>query len=805
MRKYLGVFGNRSFVGLGVFLLAIAALPLRAQVDYTPYNFTTIAGVASIGSNDGTNRVARFNNPEATASDSAGNIYVADSGNHVIRKMAAVGTNWVVTTIAGLPGNPGSADGTNSAAQFYYPAAVAVDNSGNVFVADSANYTIRKIAPLGTNWVVTTIAGVPGYHGSSDGTNTDALFFYPEGLAFDSSGHLFVGDSSNNSIRKMTPVGTNWVVTTIAGSSPVSGSNDGTNGFAHFNQPCGLAVDAAGSIFVADYFNSTIRKITSAGTNWLVTTIAGKVGVADSAEGTGTNAVFNYPHAVAVDTNGNVFVADSENYTIRKLTPSGTNYVVSTPIGQTRASNSTDGTNNAARFWFLLGISIDKAGNLLVADTQNSEIRKIAPVGTNYVVTTLAGFAQNVGGADGTNAVARFNSPRGIAVDAAGNVFVADQNNNTIRKLTPVGTNWAVTTIAGQAGMAYYGDGNGTNAYFNYPAGIAVDASGNLFVTDAGNHVIRKLTPTATNYLVTTIAGSAAAQAGSTDGTNANARFFIVDGITVDAAGNLFVADNNNCLIRKIAPVGTNWITTTIAGKLNSYDFADGVGTNILFNQPTGIAVGKGGVVYVVDMGNNMVRKLTPNGTNYVSSTVAAFPQAYGFMDGTNSDARFAYPTGIAIDTNDTLYVTDQGNNTIRKVTPLGTNWMVTTLAGIHASTGSADGAGSAALFNGPFGIAIDKTGNLFVADLQNSSIRKGSAITVIELDMPFIAGGQLQVPFLLKNGFASSFKLLQASQPGGPYTTNSTATLSTVFTGTAFKFAIPVPAASRFYRVQTP
>jgi sugar lactone lactonase YvrE len=424
--------------------------------------------------------------------DSAGNVLVGDEENNTIRKITSGG---VVTTLAGTAGSKGSADGVGAAARFSGPCGVAVDGVGTVFAADQHNHTIRKITSSG---VVTTLAGTAGSSGSADGMGAAAHFRGPYGVAVDGADNVFVADMGNGTIRKITPAG---VVTTLAGSADQPGSADGTGAAARFSYPDGVAVDVAGNVFVADQSNNTIRKVTSSG---VVTTLAGTAGLSGSADGTGAAARFNLPSGVAVDVAGNVFVADSYNNTIRKVTPSG---VVTTLAGTAGLSGSADGTGAAARFSGPSGAAVDVAGNVFVADTSNDIIRKITPSG---VVTTLAGTAGLSGTADGTGAAARFNGPQGVAVDGAGNVFVADGSsvffggNNTIRRITPSGV---VTTLAGRAGFSGSADGTGAAARFNGPQGVAVDVAGNVFVADTGNNAIRKIS---TSGVVTTIVGVAA-------------------------------------------------------------------------------------------------------------------------------------------------------------------------------------------------------------------------------------------------------------------------------------------------------
>jgi len=230
---------------------------------------------------------AIFNYPGAIAVDGAGNVYVADTYNYTVRKITPAG---VVTTLAGLADNDGSTDGIGCDARFSYLFGIAVDGAGNVYVTDSSN-TIRKITPAGA---VTTLAGTPDVHGSADGTGSAAQFWQPWGIAVDSASNVYVADQANNTIRKITPAG---VVTTIAGAAGVIGSADGSGNAARFNAPAGIAVDSAGNLYVADTYNRTIRKITSAG---VVTTFAGMAGIAGSTDGTGGAARFNNRYALAV-------------------------------------------------------------------------------------------------------------------------------------------------------------------------------------------------------------------------------------------------------------------------------------------------------------------------------------------------------------------------------------------------------------------------------------------------------------------------------------------------------------------------
>jgi len=323
--------------------------------------------------------------------------------------------------------------------------------------------------PESNAWMVTTLAG-SGTAGSADGTGTAAQFSGPRGVAVDSSGNVYVADTLNNRIRKITPEG---VVSTLAGST--SGFADATGTAAKFDRPQGVAVDSSGNVYVADYSNNRIRKITSAG---VVTTLAGDRAEGD-ANGTGTAARFHSPSGVAVDSSGNVYVADRSNHRIRKITPEG---VVSTLAG-TATPGHVDTRGTEAKFNFPERVAVDSSGNVYVADTNNHRIRKITPEGE---VTTLAGSTR--GFADGAGTKAWFDEPIGVAVDSSGNVYVADSYNHRIRKITPAGV---ATTLAGST--ADSADGTGTAAKFHSPIGVAVDSSGNVHVADSNNHRIRKI------------------------------------------------------------------------------------------------------------------------------------------------------------------------------------------------------------------------------------------------------------------------------------------------------------------------
>lgn len=517
-----------------------------------------------------------------------------------VARIDQVSRSGVRTTLAGS-GTAGSADGDGIAASFNNPSGIAMDGSGNFYVADTGNRKIRKVTPRGS---VTTLAG-SGQTGSADGIGTAASFNYPQAVAVDGSGNVYVADYLK--IRKITSAG---LVTTLAGSGQ-SGSADGVGTAASFNLPVGVAVDGSGNVYVADYFNAKIRKITPDGA---VSTLAGS-GIQGSEDGTGAAASFNKPLGIVVDRTGDLLVVDWLGGTIRRVTPAGVVTTVSSLVCEATG-------RPAATQWD--GIAADGSGNLVVADQHGQTVWRINPRG---LVTRLAGFSY----------------PYGVAVDGFGNVLVTEGGTNKIRKIAPTG---AVTTLAGSGDIGR-ADGTGAEASFRDPRGIAVDRTGNAYVADTWNQVIRKVTP---EGVVTTLAGGYPGY--GIDGTGAAASFNFPEGVAVDGASNVLVADTDAGRIRKITPGGQ--VTTLAGGKAGVFDFADGIGREAAFHFPTGIAVDSSGSAYVADSWNYVIRKVTPEG---VVTTVAG--SWVGTKDGTGAEARFSFPTNLCTDASGNVYVTD--------------------------------------------------------------------------------------------------------------------------------------------------
>jgi len=577
---------------------------------------------------------AGFSEPSSVAVDGSGSIYVADSGNNAIRKINADGSS-IVTLGSG----------------FYWPRGVAVDGSGNIYVADSGNRVIKKMNADGSD-IVTLGSG----------------FSNPVGIAVDGSGYIYVADSGNSTVKKMNADGSN-IVTLGSG----------------FNVPCGVTVDGSGNIYVADYANSVVKKMNADGSNivTLGSRFSGPNGVAVDGAGNiyvadyvnsvvkrmnadGSNIVtfrmgFSWPRDVAVDGSGNIYVADSGNSSIKKIQftdpgvhtvtydPNGGTGTAPTEIGQPAGATFTAAGNTftaPAGKWFKeWNTASDGSGTAYAAGatiimpagnlTLYAVWRNIMEITTfnGYTITTFAGFS----------------GPSGVAVDASGNIYMADSGNNAIKKLNADGSN--IVTL-----------GSG----FSEPSSVAVDASGNIYVADSGNSAIKKMNADGSN-IVTLGSG-----------------FDYPCGVAVDASGNIYVTDGEISEIKKMNADGSNIVT---------------LGSG--FNYPSGIAVDDGGNIYVADNGNSAIKKMNADGSNIVTL-----------------GSGFDYPCGVAVDASGYIYVADSENSAVKKMNADGSN--IVTL-----------GSG----FVYPVGIAVDDPGNVYVADSESSTVKKIQFIYTITYD----------------------------------------------------------------------
>jgi sugar lactone lactonase YvrE len=594
---------------------------------------------------------------------------------------------------------------------------------------------------------VTTIAGNNPLY--LDALGEAASFNNPFDITNDGAGNFYVSDTNNNKIRKIDTAGN---VTTIAGNGSFSTLVDGYGNNATFYGPAGLVAAPDGNIFVVDQFHQKIRKIDTNNNN-LVSSIAGH-NSAQSLDGTGEEAGFNYPTGITRDNAGNLYVTDTSSHKITKLVMNQNGTATVSTIAGTGAPGSDDGSS--ASFWFPAGIASDGLNALYVADLNNNKIRKVVlnedgttttstiapaagfpyPIGITYkspgilYVTVLGSNSikkidlsnesvSNIAGsgspafANGTGTEASFNSPSGLTFNSNGDLFVADSQNSRIRKI--VTTSGIVSVFAGSGKDR---DANGTAARFLNSRNIVRDSLGNLYVADSGNNKIRKIDSQGN---VTTVAGSGANS--FADGNGTAAAFSGPEGIVLDKNGNIFVTDSGNNRIRKI---GSNKQVITIAGNSNASS-ANGIGPDAGFNLPSGITIDNLGNLYVADFLNHKIRKIVLNsGATVGTVSTVAGNGAGSFADGDGGAASFHYPAGIISDGQNILYVADSSNHMVRKIVLNGDgSSTVSTIAGNGTADNFADGPGAASTFNFPRAIALDSNGNLYVADSINYRIRK--------------------------------------------------------------------------------
>lgn len=599
----MGGYGNADGIGTDARFRDIYGIALDANgtvyaSDGSRVRKITQAGAVStfaggdLGYAEGTGGSVKFSNTKHMVTDAAGNLYVLDTYSCVIRKLTPAA---VSSTLAGKNCSYIQADGQGSAASFAALGGVTIDSSGNLYVSDE--HTIRKVSPTG---VVSTLAGQFGVTGAEDGAGSKAHFRWPAGLAADDAGNVYVADSFNHSIRKLSAAG---VVSTLAGKSGEMGSADGEAGVARFNAPLSVVLDTAGQLYVADTGNRVIRKISSAG---IVSTIAGSAGQSGADDGTGQAARFAQPVALARDSAGNLYVSDFDNKNLRKINAAG---AVSTMAGAAAIRGDADGIGAAARFNSPGSFTADSSGNLYLTDwsSQRQVIRKLSPAGVvttlagtpnSYkqingittdasgnlyvaqsvgtvsqisptgVLTNLAGTAYQFALVDGKGSDARFKIPNGIVSMANGDMLVTDTMSQAVRKLSAGGVVTTYATLALSFGEIYT-HGNFEPAEPSNKNGMVMDSSGNVYIADGGKHVIYKLSSNG----VSTIFAGASGINGSADGSAAAARFNRPQGLTIDNKGNLYVADTDNHTIRKITPAG---VVSTIVGVAGQEGFAAG-------------------------------------------------------------------------------------------------------------------------------------------------------------------------------------------------------------------------------------
>jgi uncharacterized protein (TIGR03437 family) len=652
---------------------------------------TTVAGTDLVFQGNGNPAVnAPLGRSSRVAVDPNGRPVFADPYYHLVFRVEANGSITVLAgnNVQGLAGGGqlfgGSGGGFSgdtgpaTSAALNRPIGVAYDSSGNLYIADTANQRIRVVNPQG---IITTFAGNGTAGFTGDGPALSGSLNYPLDLAVDTSGNVYVNDNQNYRIRKITPQGS---LTTVAGT--------GTEGVSSDNVPAagapigdveGLAVDAQGNVYFAEFSTNRVRRISSSGT---LTTVAGTGTAGDGAGGPALGVSLSQPGGVAVDSKGNVYLSDTGNQRIMELT--GGN--LTTIAGNQQAGFSGDGgPGTSAKLHNPFGLAVAPTLDVYIADRDNFRIRHLNTQ-TPPVITTMAGNGQLIAGQNGVPAaLATFYDPFGVSFNAQGNMLIADTDNNVVRESSATNGTLTLATIAGTGAAESTGDGGpATQAGLYGPFSVTADLLGNLFLAMLDSGSVRKVTSGGT---ITTVIQPAA---GIPEPTQ----------VVEDASGNLYIADfYNNRVVRQAAN-----------GTLTQFPTA--------FVQPGGLALDNAGNLYVTEWGGGRVQRVS------LSSGTATIVAGGGTLAGTAADgglatnAQLERPAGVALDSAGNLYFSDFEAATVRKVS----NGIISTVAGNGLARFFGDGGlATSASLNGPWGLAFDSAGSMYIADVVDNRIRK--------------------------------------------------------------------------------
>lgn len=638
-------------------------------------------------------RQAWLNFPSGTAADNAGNIYVSDTMNNRVRKIAPDGT---ITTVAGTGVEGFEGDGGPAVqAKLSRPTGLAVDTLGNLYIADTGNNRIRMVTPDGR------ISSLPL-------VGPGATLSAPYGIAIGPGGVVYIADTFNHRIIRAQRVVTLFFTTVVAGTrSPGFGGDNGPATRALLNLPFGVAVDSAGNVFIADSENHRIRRVSGG----IITTVAGtgQAGFAGDG-GPGTSARLNRPLGLALDGAGNLYIADSLNLRIRRLAPNG---VITTVAGAgVRGFAGDGGPATQALFAGLLGIGIDRQNNLYIPDRENHRLRRVTPAG---VIDTIAGTGLSgfiAGGQPANRSVLVF--PSDVEAPSRDVFYIADTGNHRVERVNPDGS---LTIIAGTGESGFSGDGGPANqAQLSLPADVAVDQQGNIYIADLGNNRVRRVTPAGQ---ISTIAGGGTASPGD-EGPATQALLNGPGGVAVDNRGNLYISEKNGHRVRKVV-LATGIITTVAGTGVPGFNGDNIKATEAQLNGPTGLAVDEAGNLYIADSNNQRIRKVSPDGTITTIAGVG-FP-GFGGDQAFATLATLNNPFGVSVDRAGNIYIADTDNHRIRRISRDG---RIITIAGTGEPGFAGDGGASTeAKLTTPEGLSVDPDGNVYIADTGNNRIRK--------------------------------------------------------------------------------
>ena len=820
--------------------IVIAVALCAPQFSLGQYSINSIAGG---GPNNIAALSASIGYAESIAFDSAGNAYIANSylyANQIIEVSSGI-----VTVVAGngTPGYSGDGGPATSAA-LYQPEGVFVDGSGNIFIADTENSVIREVVASTGN--IQTVVGVnydasggsACQSGGDGGPALSAHLCLPYSVFVDGSGNIFIADFGNSTIREVAASTGN--IQTIAGTPGTPGYIDDVPATdAELDLPGSVFVDSAGNIIVADTFNSVIRVVNPSAQPVTVanTTIpAGYIGTVagsqyDSFEGSSCqltgdggpalSAFLCLPFGVFVDGSEDIFVADYANFAIRKVVPAGTISTVAGTLGADCETYATTGCGDgaaatSAQLNYPSGVTLN-SGNIFIADTEDFVVREV----TGGNIQRFAGNAfQAYSGDGGLPTKAELNNPGTVFVDLSGNVFIADTSNSVIREI--VASTGDITTVAGNGTAGYSGDtGPATSAELNFPQGVFVDSAGDIFIADSANNVIREVV--ASSGKIQTVVGNGTA--GFVDDVAPLlAELDDPYAVAVDISGNIFIADNANDVIR-VVNTGTSALTfgpisvppntiLTVAGTpqqdcgedQTSSSCGDGNVANtvntVYLSSPAGVAVDTTDDIFIADTFDNAIREVSVS--TGIIETVAGTIGAIGGFSGDGGPATSAFldsPYGVFIDESNDIFIADSENAAIREV--VATTGFIQTIAGIPATQGgfptpgfSGDGGpATSAELDFPSGVFVSLTGKVFIADTDNSRIRELGptpfTVTVAPSTATVVTGALQQYTATVTGNPNTSVNWLVNGIAGG----NSTVgTISTTGLFTA-PTAVPSPA----------
>ncbi len=697
----------------------------------------SILTVAGGGTDDGRPAIAAdLNVPIGVATSPNGDLYIADWYNHRIRKVDAL--TGIITTFAGNGSAGFTGDGGPATqASIKEPMGVAFDGSGNLYIADQSNYRVRRVdARTG---VISTIAGNGGYGFDGDGgPATAATLKIVSSVAIAPSGDVYFVDAGNNRVRKVSVA--TGVITTVVGSGTYGFSGDGGPATAaamklqgtdpswlNYGSPPAIVIGSGGVLYISDTYNNRVRMVDGSGT---ITTLAGNGSPSLSGDGGPAIAAgLSYPTGMTLDNSGNLLIGDAGNNRVRRIALSSG--IITTVAGTTGSFGGDGGPATAARMAHPCGVALNSAGDLFIADAYNDRIRRVAA--SSGIISTYAGLGVRFSGDGGAATSALVLGPAAMAFDASGAVIISEYDASRLRRLAQDGT---ISTIAGMGKGGWGGDGGpATQSYLNTPGGVVLDSAGNIYFADLSNNRIRRIA--AGSGIITTVAGTSARGYSGDNGLATAAMLNLSSpnqasiwvgfpsGVVIDSNGDLYFSDSFNYRIRKVA-MSTQIITTVAGSGTEGFAGDAGPATAAQLDIPTGLALDRNWL-YVADTYNHRIRRI-----DLLAGTITTFAGSGGTGDrtcgfggdgGPAAAAGLCRPTGVAVDAAGSVFIADTSNLLIRKITS-GT---ITTIAGGYTYGTGFTGDGGRATAAGlsyPYGVAVDKKGSVYIADTDANRVR---------------------------------------------------------------------------------